>query len=45
MTKIVITVWETGNVEASVAAKKKYPDFTIMIVQAQWHYKNRQIAI
>lgn len=43
--KITITVWAEGNVEASKMAKEKYPGFELMIVQAQWHYLNRLIAI
>lgn len=43
--KITITVWAEGNVEAGRMAKEKYEGFEIMIVQAQWHYKNRLIAI
>ena len=45
ISKITIIVWEVGNVEASIEAKKKYPDFIIMNIQAQWWYKNRLIAI
>lgn len=43
--KITITVWAEGNVEASRMAKEKYEGWEIMIVQAQWHYRNRLIAI
>lgn len=43
--KITVTIWAEGNVEASKMAKEKYEGFKIMIVQAQWHYANRLIAI
>ena len=45
MIKITITIWADGNVEASKMATKKYQGFNLMIVQAQWHYLNRLIAI
>jgi len=43
--KITITIWAEGNVEASKMAREKYEGYKIMIVQAQWHYQNRLIAI
>lgn len=43
--KITITVWAEGNIEASKMAKEKYEGYEIMIVQAQWHYANKLIAI
>jgi len=43
--KITITVWAQGNVEASKMAKEKYDGFEVMIIQAQWHYVNRALAI
>ena len=45
VTKLTVTIWEIGNYAACKVAKKKYSGYTIMLIQAQWHYKNKRIAI
>lgn len=45
VTKITVTVWSAGNVEASRDAQKKYPGFEVYFIQAQWHYQNKLVAI
>jgi hypothetical protein len=43
--KITVIIWGDGNMDAMHQAREKYEGFTIYLIQAQWHYRNRMIAI